>query len=91
LSNATHNFTATATDAAGNTSSASSLLTVKVGAAGASPSSPTPNGENSLVKGSFGAGLSGSTTTIGILWNDSFVLLTLILGAIIRIRRNRIV
>ena len=91
LSNATHNFTATATDAAGNTSSASSLLTVKVGAAGASPSSPTPNGENSLVKGSFGAGLSGSTTTIGILWNDSFVLLTLILGAIIRIRRNRVV
>jgi hypothetical protein len=100
LSNATHNFTATATDAAGNTSSASSLLTVKVGAAEASPSSPTPNGENFLVKGSFEAtsvraaeraGFSGSTITIGILWNDSFVLLTLILGAVIRIRRNRVV
>jgi hypothetical protein len=100
LSNGTHNFTATATDAAGNTSSASSLLTVKVVAARASPSSPTPNGENRLVKGSFEAtsvraderaGFSGSTTTIGILWNDSFVLLALIFGAIIKIRRNRVV
>jgi Bacterial Ig-like domain len=55
LSNATHNFTAMATNAAGNTSSASSLLTVKVDAARTSPSSPTPNGENLLVMGSFGA------------------------------------
>jgi hypothetical protein len=52
------------------------------------------------VKGSFEAmsvraadraGFSGSTTTTGILWNDSFVLLTLIFGAIIKIRRNRVV
>ena len=129
LPNGTHNFTATATDAAGNTSSASSPLNAKVDAAGASPSlsSPTPRGENLLVNGSFETtsvragewagfsgnegfyqtvqtdagqsynlsfdarsrpGFTGSTPTIEVLWNDSFVLLPLIFGAIIKIRRN---
>jgi hypothetical protein len=132
LSKATHHFTATATDAAGNTSSASSPLNAKVDAAGASPPpssspsspTPTPSGENPLVKGSFEPnsvragewagfsghdgfyqtvaeqsyslsfdarsrpGLTGSTTTIEVLWNGSFALLPLIFGAIIKIRRN---
>jgi Bacterial Ig-like domain len=52
LAAGTHNFTATATDPAGNTGSASSLLNVMVDAAGASPppASPraTPSGENLL-------------------------------------------
>ncbi|MEH2523530.1 MULTISPECIES: Ig-like domain-containing protein [unclassified Bradyrhizobium] len=64
LATGSHNFTAKATDTAGNTSSASSLLSVKVDGAGApsSPSSPTPptqtpapSGENLLVNGSFEA------------------------------------
>jgi hypothetical protein len=50
LPEGTHSFTATATDAAGNSSSGSSPLNVKVDAVGASssPSSPTPTprGEN---------------------------------------------
>ena len=64
LATGTHNFTAKATDTAGNISSASSLLSVKVDGAGApsSPSSPTrptqtpaPSGQNLLVNGSFEA------------------------------------
>lgn len=51
LSNATHNFTARATDAAGNTSSASAPLSVKVDAAW----TPPVTGENLLVNGSFEA------------------------------------
>ncbi len=51
LSNSTHNFTARATDVAGNTSSASSKLTVTVDAAW----SPPDTSENLLVNGSFEA------------------------------------
>jgi Bacterial Ig-like domain len=55
LPEGTHSFTATATDAAGNSSSGSSPLNVKVDAVGApsSPSSrtPTPRGENLLKNG----------------------------------------
>jgi hypothetical protein len=56
LSHTTHNFTATATDAAGNTSSASSLLKVRVDAAriSPSPSSPMKSGKP-LEKKSFEA------------------------------------
>jgi len=49
LSNATHNFTARAADAAGNTSAASSPLTVKVDGTW----SPPVSGDNLLVNGSF--------------------------------------
>jgi hypothetical protein len=51
LSNSVHNFTARATDAAGNASSASSGLTVTVDAGW----SPPDTGENLLVNGSFEA------------------------------------
>ena len=55
LPEGTYSFTATATDAAGNSSSGSSPLNVKVDAVGASssPSSPTPTprGENLLKNG----------------------------------------
>ena len=118
LSNATHNFTATATNTAGNTSSVSPPLNVKVEAA---TGTPTPSGENSMVKGSLDGerkdlgrydgydkivqavakpgydlsigtssqpGSVGSTITIEIAWSDPFVLLPLIFGAMINIRRN---
>jgi hypothetical protein len=49
LSTGTHNFTAMATDAAGNTSTASSALSLRVDA------SPLPSGSNLLVNGSFEA------------------------------------
>jgi hypothetical protein len=108
LSNATHNFTATATDATGNTGSASSPLTVKVDAARAFPLSSTPKGHRPLVKGSFEAmsvragettgfhqavqtaAGQNAATTMKIAYNDSIVLLFLILGALFRIRRSRL-
>lgn len=58
LSNATHSFSATATDAAGNTSAASSRMSVRVEAVGTptpAPSPPPPDGLNLLVNGSFEA------------------------------------
>jgi hypothetical protein len=58
LSNANHYLTARATDAAGNTSSASPLLNIKVDTTGTP--SPTPAGENPLVKGSFDVPGQGS-------------------------------
>ena len=97
LSNATHNFTAKATNTAGNTSLASPPLNVKVDAA---TGTPTPSGENSMVKGSLDGtrtgsievgsrpGSAGSTTTIEIAGSDPFVLLPLIFGAIIQMRRK---
>ena len=129
LSNAPHKFTATATDAAGNTSSASRPLNARVDAAGVSSSlsSPAPSDEDLLLNGpsrapSAGAdertesggidgfhqtaqpvamqsnslsfavhswpGFSGSTEPIQIVWNDCFVLVPLVLGAIIKIHRN---
>lgn len=58
LSTGTHNFTAKATDTAGNTSTASSSLSVKVDGSSSSPTtdpnSPT-TGSNLLVNGSFEA------------------------------------
>jgi hypothetical protein len=55
LASGTHSFTAKATDAAGNTSSASSLLSVKVNAASQPPvvSPPADTSKNLLVNGSF--------------------------------------
>ena len=55
LASGTHNFNAKATDAAGNTSSASSLLSVKVNAASQPPvaSPPADTSKNLLVNGSF--------------------------------------
>ena len=129
LAAGTHNFTATATDAAGNTSSASSLLNVMMDAAGASPppASPraTPSGENLLemfdatsvgvderagFNGNDGSyrtvqtvarqghnlsfdarprpGFTGTTTTIEVLSNNSFILIALLFGAIVKIGRN---
>jgi hypothetical protein len=118
LSNAAHNFTATATNTTGNTSSASAPLNVKVEAA---TGTPAPGGENSMVRGSLDherkglgrndeydkivqaiakpgydlsieavsrPGSAGPTTTIEIASSDPFVLLPLIFGAIINIRRN---
>jgi hypothetical protein len=56
LSGGTHNFTATATDAAGNTSSASSALILRVDAASSPPvTTPPAAGANLLVNGSFEA------------------------------------
>ncbi|WP_245283509.1 Ig-like domain-containing protein [Bradyrhizobium sp. URHD0069] len=56
LSTGAHNFTATATDAAGNTGSASSPLNVNVEAASLPPvASPPASGANLLVNGSFEA------------------------------------
>jgi hypothetical protein len=52
LSNASHSFSATATDVAGNSSSASSPLTVKVNG---TSTTPPASGENLLVNGSFEA------------------------------------
>src|SRR6202048_1894538 len=74
LPNGAHNFTATATDAAGNTSSASSPLNAKVDAAGASPSpsSPTPRGENLLVNGSFETTSVRAGEWAGFSGNDGF-------------------
>jgi hypothetical protein len=129
LSNAAHTFTAKATNTAGNTSSASPPLNVKVDAATGTPTpeTPTPGSETPQVKGSldatpaggsewvgfsrndgfpktvqtaskpgyefFGAigsrpGSTGPTTTNEIAWADSLVLLPLVFGAIIKIRRN---
>jgi hypothetical protein len=128
LSNAVHNFTAKATDAVGNVSSASPLLKVKVGTATGKPTpTPTPSGKKPLVKGSFDAspegrsewagsghpdgfyktvqgdwkqcydfsvdagswsGHTGSTTAIEVAWSYPFVLLPLIFGAVLKIRRN---
>jgi hypothetical protein len=54
MSSGTHAFSAKATDAAGNTSSASSLLSVKVNAASQPPVTlPPASGSNLLVNGSF--------------------------------------
>ncbi len=54
LASGTHGFTAKATDAAGNTSSASSLLSVKVNPTSQPPvASPPANSTNLLVNGSF--------------------------------------
>jgi hypothetical protein len=72
LSNATHKFTATATNSAGNTSSASPRLNVKVKATGASPPSPTPSGGAPLVKGSFEATSEGGGERLGFSSNDGF-------------------
>jgi hypothetical protein len=61
LSGGTHNFTATATDAAGNTSSASSALSLRVDTTSSPPvtsppvTSPPSTGANLLVNGSFEA------------------------------------
>lgn len=61
LPTGTHNFTARATDAAGNTSSASSALSLRVDAASVPPvtsppvTSPPVTGANLLVNGSFEA------------------------------------
>ena len=55
LSSGAHNFTATATDAAGNTSSASAALSVKVDATSLPVTSPPAAGANLLVNGSFEA------------------------------------
>jgi hypothetical protein len=128
LPNAVHNFTAKATNTAGNTSSVSPPLNVKVEAATgtSTPTTSTPGSENPMVKGSLDAtsapgrewvGFSrndgfdktvqavpkpghefsvdagsrpaptGPTTTIEIAWADSFVLLPLVFGAIIKRRR----
>lgn len=53
LSNAPHKFTATATDAAGNTSSAS--LPLDAAGVSSSPSSLTPSGDDLLLNGRSGA------------------------------------
>jgi hypothetical protein len=63
LSNTAHNFTAKATNTAGNTSSASPPLNVKVDA---TTGTPTPSGDNSMVKGS----LDGERT--GFAPNDGY-------------------
>ena len=78
LPNGTHDLTATAADAAGNISSASSSLSVRVNAASLPP---TPIRENLLLNGSFKATsarasewplvFTGSTATIEALWSDS--------------------
>jgi hypothetical protein len=129
LSEGTYSFTATATDAAGNTSSESSLLNVRVDAGKASSSAAPsmPNGENLLENEatsaeadqwaafsgndassqtvqtvavqsynlSFdarpGPEFTGSTTTIEVLSNDTFILLALIFGAMIKIGRKNLV
>jgi hypothetical protein len=79
LATGTHNFTAKATDAAGNTSSASSVLSIKVDAAGGAPSSrspptptptPTPRGENLLENESFDATSVGADEWAGLSGND---------------------
>ena len=78
LAAGTHNFTAKATDVAGNTSSSSSLLSIRIDAAeGApssqSPSSPTPpptRGENLLKKESFGAVSVGTDERASLSGND---------------------
>jgi hypothetical protein len=129
LSNAAHNFTAKATNTAGDTSSASPPLNVKVDAATgtSTPETPAPGSETPQVKGSLDAtpaggsewvgfsrndgfsktvqttsrsgheffvatgsrpGSTGPTTTSEIALADSFVLLPLVFGAIIKIRRN---
>ncbi|MDQ8728060.1 Ig-like domain-containing protein [Bradyrhizobium sp. LHD-71] len=62
LSNATHSFRATATDAAGNTSAASARLNVQVQAT----STPPPSNGNLLVNGSFEA-----TTVAAGEWSGS--------------------
>jgi hypothetical protein len=118
LSNAAHNFTAKATNTAGDTSSASPPLNVNVDA---TTGTPTPGGENSMVRGSLDhernglsrndgydkimhaiakpghnlsieavsrPGSAGPATMIEIAWSDPFVLLPLIFGAIINVRRN---
>jgi hypothetical protein len=95
LSNGTHDFTATAADAAGNISSASPSLSVRVNAASLPP---MPSRENLLLNGSSKATsarasewplvFTGSTTMIEVLWNDSLILLPLIFGAIVKIRRD---
>jgi hypothetical protein len=53
MSSGTHAFTAKATDAAGNTSSASSLFNVTVNAASPPPVTSPASGSNLLVNGSF--------------------------------------
>jgi hypothetical protein len=58
LSNASHYLTARATDTAGNTSSASPLLNIKVDTTGTP--SPMPAGETPLVKGSLDAPAQGN-------------------------------
>jgi hypothetical protein len=66
LSNADHNFTAKATDAAGNTSSASPPFDVKVDAATeTSPPTAAPSGENPLVKGSLDSISTGKSEWAG--------------------------
>jgi hypothetical protein len=71
LSSAVHNFTAKATDALGNVSSASPLLKVKVGTATGKPTpTPTPSGKKPLVKGSFDA--KGWSERVDFGRNDGF-------------------
>jgi hypothetical protein len=71
LSNAVHNFTATATDAVGNVSLASPLLKVKVGTS-TGKSTPTPSGKKPLVKGSFDAPAEGASEWPGFGHPDEF-------------------
>ncbi|MDQ8728058.1 Ig-like domain-containing protein [Bradyrhizobium sp. LHD-71] len=65
LSNTTYNFTATATDAAGNTSPTSSPLDVELDAvrASSSPSSPSPNDAPGSMKKS-----SDATSATAVQW-----------------------
>jgi Ca2+-binding RTX toxin-like protein len=66
LSNALHNLTATATDAAGNTSAASSVLAVTVTTAGTGATTFTGTNGNDMLPGTIGAdvmtGLGGNDT-----------------------------
>ena len=67
LSNAPHSLTATATDAAGNTSAASSVLAVTVNTAGTgAPTTLTGTSGNDMLPGTIGAdvmtGLAGNDT-----------------------------
>ena len=55
LANGAYSFTASATDAAGNTSTASTALNVRVDSTGGPSEPPPPTGENLLVNGSFEA------------------------------------
>jgi hypothetical protein len=62
LSNTVHNFTAKATNTTGKTSSASPPLNVKVDAA---TGTPTPSGENSMVKGALDGERNGFSRNDG--------------------------
>lgn len=65
LPSGAHNFTARTTDAAGNTSTASAALSLRVDAVSAPPVTPPVTGANLLVNGSFETSPVASSTWAG--------------------------